>query len=359
MKEIVATGTYTNTGRIWVRCVLVIMCLFILIPVSVSCRDEETLQFYNWGSYIDEDILKDFTKETGIKVKLSTFASNEEMYAKLNSGSAFYDLAIPSDYMIERMIKEGMLEKIDLSNIPNYKNIDAQFKNLAYDSANEYSVPYMWGTCGLLYNTGKVDDVVDSWDILWNAKYAKQIIMYESMRDSFIPAFRRLGYSVNTRDLKELEAARDLLIEQRPLVHAYMGDIIRDAMISGEAAIALMYSGDAIDCMDNNPALAYAVPKEGSNVWFDSLVIPKGARNKDKAEAFIDYLCRPDVALKNTEYIGYSTVNAETFKMLPSDMLENPAYWPDEDILGRCEVFLDLGDFARDLDKAWTEVLGS
>ena len=357
MKEIVLTGTRAN--KIWIRCVLVILCIMILSPVIVSCRDEGTLQFYNWGDYIDEDILKAFTEETGIKIKLSTFETNEGMYAKLNSGSAYYDLAIPSDYMIERMIKEGMLEKIDLNNIPNYKYIDDRFKNLAYDPRNEYSVPYMWGTCGLLYNTEMVDDIVDSWDILWDAKYEKQIIMYASMRDSFIPAYRRLGYSINSRDPKELEDARDLLIEQKPLVRTYMGDNIKDSMVSGEAAIALMYSGDAIECMGNNPSLAYSVPKEGSNLWFDSLVILKNSRNKEKAEAFINYLCRPDVALKNTEYIGYSTVNTETLKMLPPEKLDNPAYWPTDEILDRCEVFLDLSDFARELDKAWTDVMGN
>ena len=337
-------------------CVIILILLICTLP---SCGAQDTLRIYNWGLYMDEDILKEFTKETGIKIKYSTYASNEEMYAKLSSGGSKYDLIIPTDYMIERMIRDDMLEKIDYSNIPNFTYIDERFRNLAYDPANEYSVPYMWGTNGIIYNTEMVDGEVDSWDVLWDERYADQIIMYDSMRDSFVPALIKLGYSINTRSVVELEQARDLLIEQKPLVHAYMGDIMRDSMISGEAALGLMFSGDAIYCIEENPSLAYVVPREGSNIWFDSLVIPKGAKNKDKAEAFIDFLCRPGISLRNTEYIGYSTVNTETLNMLPPELLDDPAYWPTDDIIRRCEIFLDLGDFARDLDQAWTMVLAS
>jgi len=343
------------------RVVLILCVITLIVPVSAltACGNQDALNFYNWGEYIDEDIFKAFTKETGIKINYSTYASNEEMYTRLKAGGSHYDLIIPTDYMIERMIREDMLEKIDYDNIPNFRYIDERFRNLDYDPSNEYSVPYMWGTNGIIYNTEMVNEVVDSWDVLWNEKYAGQIIMYDSMRDSFVPALIKLGFSINTRSLDELHQARDLLIKQKPLVHAYMGDIMRDSMISGEAAFGLMFSGDAVYCMEENPALAYAVPKEGSNVWFDALVIPKDARNKEKAEAFIDYLCRPEISLKNTEYIGFSTVNTETLKMLPQELLDNPAYWPTDDIIARCVIFLDLGDFAREFDRAWTMVLAS
>ena len=342
------------------KTIIYVLCLIILAGITTglsACNQQDVLRIYNWGEYIDESILRDFTKETGIRISYSTYASNEEMYAKQKGGGTQYDLIIPTDYMVERMIKEDMLEKINFDNIPNFSNIDARFTNRAYDPNSEYSVPYTWGTNGIIYNTKMVDEEIVSWDVLWDSKYKGQIIMYDSMRDSFIPALIKLGYSINTRSIDELTQARDLLLAQKPLVHAYMGDIMRDSMISGESAIGLMFSGDAVYCIGENPDLSYVVPKEGSNVWFDAAVIPKGAKNKDKAEAFINFLCKPDIALKNTEYIGFSTVNAETYKMLPEELLENPAYWATDEIIGRCEILLDLGDFAREYDKAWTMVL--
>jgi len=340
-----------------ITAILCVLCLILTAIPLVSCDNQDTLRIYNWGEYMDEDILKEFTRETGIRVSYSNYASNEEMYARVKGGGSSYDLIIPTDYMIERMIKEDMLEKIDFSNIPNFQYIDEKFRNLAYDPTNEYSVPYMWGTNGILYNTEMVHGEIDSWDVLWDEAYKGQIIMYNSMRDSFVPALIKLGFSINTRSIDELHMARDLLIEQKPLVHAYMGDTVRDSMINNEAALALIFSGDAVYCMDENPALDYVVPNEGSNVWFDAIVIPKDARNKESAEAFINFLCRPDIALRNTEYIGFSTVNTETLRMLPPEWLEDPAYWPTDEVLDRCVIFLDLGDFASEFDRAWTMVL--
>ena len=335
----------------------ILFLAFFAVALSSCNSNQNVLRIYNWGEYMDEDILDDFTKETGIKISYSNYASNEELYTKLKAGSSHYDIIIPTDYMIERMIREDMLEKIDFSNIPNFRFIDERFKNREYDPASEYSVPYTWGTNGILYNTEMVYGEIDSWDVLWDTQYASQIIMYDSMRDSFIPALIKLGFSINTRSIDELTQARDLLIAQKPLVHAYMGDTMRDSMIGGEAAIGLMFSGDAVYCISENPALAYAIPREGSNVWFDAVAIPKGAKNKDKAEAFINFLCRPDISLRNTEYIGFSTTNAETLKMLPPELLENPAYWPSDEVIANCEILLDLGDFAKEFDKAWTMVL--
>jgi spermidine/putrescine transport system substrate-binding protein len=340
------------------KTIVLLACLAVIAAGLPACgQRREVLRIFNWGDYIDPGILESFTEETGIRVSVKTYDSNEILYAKLKRGAVRYDLIFPSDYMVERMIREEMLEKIDLGNIPNYANTDKRFTNRGYDPGGEFSVPYMWGTNGLIYNTEMVDGEIDSWDVLWDPKYKGQIIMYDSMRDSFIPALVKLGYSINTRSIEELSQARDLLIAQKPLVHAYMGDPIRDSMVSGEAAIGLIYSGDAVSCIGENPALAYVVPKEGSNVWFDAAAIPKGAGNKAAAEAFIDFLCRPDIAMQNTEYIGYSTVNAEALKLLPAELLENPAYWPTDEILARCEILLDLGDFSREYDRAWTMVL--
>jgi len=338
---------------------LSLVCVIFLSSCAGGNSGVVTIHVYNWGEYIDTTILRDFTEETGIRIRYETFPSNEEMYAKLAGGGSNFDIVIPSDYMIERMINEGMLEKLNFDNIPNFRYIDSRFTNLPYDPYNEYSVPYKWGTVGILYNSTMVSEPVNSWNILWDERYAGQIFMYDSMRDSIGVSLKRLGFSLNTRDLSELEAAGAALIEQKPLVRAYVGDTVRDSMIGNEAALAVVYSGDAMFCMMNNPDLRFVVPYEGSNLWFDSIVIPKGSAHQAEAEKFINFLCRPDIALRNALYTGYSTVNLEAFNMLPDELRNNPAYWPPDDVFYRCEVFLDLGEFTREFDRVWIEVLAS
>lgn len=335
-----------------------IISIIILSISVIGCRDDRTvLNVYNWGDYIDESVIKDFEKEFNIRVNYETFATNEDMYVKIKSGGTNFDVAIPSDYMIERMIREDMLLKIDMNNVPNYQNIDERFTNLPFDPKNEYSVPYMWGTVGILYNTKFVDETVDSWDILWSEKYRKQILMLDSQRDSIGIALKKLGYSLNSRDTNELEAAKGELIRQKPLVLAYVGDEVKDKMVADEAALAVVWSGDAVAMMEDNENLRYVVPKEGSNLWFDNMVIPKTSKNKKQAELFINFMSRPEIALKNTEYIGYSTTNKETMKLLDSEILNNPTAYPSDNIINRCEVFKDPGDFIREFDRIWTEIM--
>lgn len=317
------------------------------------------ISVYNWGDYIDEELLAEFEAQTGISVIYDTFASNEDMYTKIKAGGAQYDVAIPSEYMIEKMISEDMLEEIDYANIPNAKNIDERFLNMPFDPQGTHSVPYMWGTLGIMYNTTMVDGPVDSWDILWDKTYRQRIFMYDSMRDSLAVALKRLGYSLNSTDTAQLEEAKRLLIQQKPLVQAYVGDQVKDKMAGGEGALAVVYSGDAYASMEENPDLAYAVPKEGSNVWVDAMVIPKGAKNKAGAEAFINFMCDGEPALRNTEYIGYSTVNRAAYDMLPAERQNDPVYWPTDDVYKRCETFLDLGGAVADFDRIWTEILVS
>jgi len=321
-----------------------------------SSNGGKVLNFYNWGDYIDPSLITQFENETGIHVNVDNFATNEDMYTKIKGGGANYDLAIPSDYMIEKMINEDMLEPIDLTAVPNYSNIDDRFKNLVYDPTNEYSVPYMWGTLGILYNKTMVSDPVDSWDILWNPKYTGQIFMYSSMRDSMAAAQKKLGYSLNTTNVTELLNVKDALIAQKPLVKAYKGDDVKDSMIGNEAALALVYSGDAVYCEGENPDRDYAIPNEGSNVWFDSLVILKGAAHKTAAEQFINFLCDPQVAAQNAKYIGYSTVETAAFDLLPDELKNNPAYWPSDEDFANCEVFNDLGDAQKNYSQIWTEI---
>jgi spermidine/putrescine transport system substrate-binding protein len=261
--------------------------------------------------------------------------------------------------MIEKMKNEGMLERIDLGNVPNYIHVDHRFKSLPYDENEEYSVAYMWGTVGILYNTDMVDGPVDSWEILWDDKYAGQIFMYDSQRDAFAPALKKLGFSLNTIDIGELNQAKAELIRQRPLVQAYLGDPVKDKMIGGEGALAVVYSGDAMYSIAENEAWAYVIPREGSNLWCDAAVILKGAKNKENAEAFINFLCDPGTAYKNTMYVGYSTTNTAALDMLPDDMRYDDVYWPSDEELENCEVFVDLGGFIAEYDKAWTEVLSA
>ena len=343
--------------KIWSFIIIAVM-LFSLLPLT-SCESGTTITVFNWGDYIDEDILKTFKEETGIQVNYSTYARNEDMYEKVKRNPSSYDIVVPSDFMASKMITEGMAEKLDFSNIPNFSNIDNQFIGLSYDPTSEYTVPYMWGTMGILYNTTMVDEVVDSWDILWDEKYSKQIFMYESMRDIMSGVQKKLGFSVNDTNMDNLNAVKTALFEQKPLVQAYMDENIKDKMIGNEGALAMLFSGDAMYCINENDELDYIVPKEGSIVWSDVILIPKGSKNKTEAEMFIDFLCRPDIALANTEYIGYSTPNAETYKLLPEDLQNNIIYWPTEEILSRCDVLLDLGEFTKEYNKAWTEILAA
>ncbi|NLL70751.1 MAG: spermidine/putrescine ABC transporter substrate-binding protein [Epulopiscium sp.] len=338
--------------------ILSILSVFLITIFLGGCgsKDQTTLNVYNWGDYIDSSVIKQFEKETGIKVNYDTFATNEEMYVKINKGNASYDIAIPSDYMIEKMIKEGLVEKIDFNNIPNYQYIEDRFKNLEFDPTNEYSVPYMWGTLGILYNKKMVDEPVDSWDILWNPKYEKQILMLDSQRDSLAVALKKLNYSMNSTNDAELEAAKNALIEQRPLVLAYVGDEVKDKMIGEEAALAVVWGGDAVTMHRENPDLEYVIPKEGTNLFVDSIVIPSTAKHKAEAEKFIDFLCRTDIAFKNTDYIGYSTPHMEARKQLDPELANSPIAYPEPEDLENAEIFIDLGTYIEQYNRVWTEI---
>lgn len=316
---------------------------------------------YNWGDYIDPEVNDQFTKETGIKVVYSDYANNEEMYASVEPGNVSYDVLFPSDYMIEKMINKNMLQKLDLSKIPNYEKVDSEFKNLPYDPNNEYSVPYMWGTVGIVYNKTMVTEPVDSWDILWDKKYDDQIFMYDSERDSIMVALKKLGYSMNTRDEAQLNEAKQLLVEQAPLVLAYVGDEGKSKMINGEAALMVAWAGDAMVMLAENPDLAYAIPKEGSNWFVDGIVIPEKATNVDEAYQYINFLCRPDIAAKNAEYIGYSTPISEAKALLPDEIKNSEVAYPDYAVLSQdsMEMFNDPSDVVSLYSSIWTQVKAS
>ena len=318
---------------------------------------------YNWGEYLDPEVLVLFEEETGVKVIYEEFETNEIMYPKVAAGAISYDVVCPSDYMIDRMIKEDLLSPLNFDNIPNYKNIDEQYINASreFDPENRYSVPYCWGTVGILYNKTMVDEPIDSWSVLWDEKYKDNILMQDSVRDALMIPLRMLGYSMNTTDEDELNEATEMLIEQKPLVQAYVIDQVRDKMIGDEAAIGVIYSGEAIYTQRENENLEYVIPKEGTNVWIDSWVIPKNAGNKENAEAFINFLCRPDIALMNFDYITYSTPNKVARDLIEDEEIRNsPIAYPDASVLENCETYRYLGEDADVLyTNCWNRVKSS
>lgn len=327
--------------------------------LSQTMNDEKVI-VYNWGEYIDPEVLTIFEEETGIDVIYEEFETNEIMYPKVSSGAIAYDLVCPSDYMIQRMIENDLLAEIDFDNVPNAKYIGEGYmeQSRQFDPENKYSIPYCWGTVGILYNKTMVDEPVDSWSILWDEKYKDNILMQDSVRDAFAVTLRYLGYSLNSTDLDELTAAEELLIEQKPLVQAYVIDQVRDKMIGNEAALGVIYSGEAIYTQWENPDLEYVIPKEGSNIWIDSWVIPKNAEHKENAEKFLNFLCRPDIALMNFEYITYSTPNVAAQEMIEDETIRNSEVaFPDLSKLPELETFRYLGPEADAVyNELWNKV---
>lgn len=326
-----------------------------------------TINVYNWGEYIsdgsDENTLNvnaEFTALTGIKVNYTNYATNEELYAKLKGGGASYDIIIPSDYMISRMIHENMLQKLDFGNIPNFKYITDTFVNPEYDPQNEYSVPYTWGTVGIIYDKTMIDippEEID-WDILWNEDYSDRILMFDNPRDAFALAEIRLGYSLNAEDPKELEDCADLLKEQKSVIQAYVMDEIFDKMGAGEALVAPYYAGDAVTLMDEYEDLGFVTPKSGTNLFIDAICIPVSAKQKEAAEMYINFMCEPDIAYATTSYIGYSTPNSAAFEMLDDETRNDKVSYPDDDYLNNnTTIFRNLSDEANQkMQDLWTDI---
>ncbi|MBQ9414609.1 MAG: spermidine/putrescine ABC transporter substrate-binding protein [Clostridia bacterium] len=323
-----------------------------------------TLNVYNWGEYIDDEVYEvneAFTHLTGIEVNYKTFDSNEDMYALLSSGAADYDVVIPSDYMIGKMIDEGMLAPLDFNNIPNYKYIDEQYKNMAYDPENAYSVPYTWGVVGIFYNTQYVDeaDLEQGWELLWDEKYSGKILMFNNPRDAFGITEALLGYSLNTTDEGELQACYEKLKAQKPLVQGYVMDQIYDRMINEDAYIAPYYNGDATIMMgeEGNENIDFFVPKQGTNIFVDAMCVLANSPHKAEAEAYINFMCDPDVALANAEYIGYSSPHTEARALLSEDIKNNPVYYPSEETLANTEVYITLPEETnRLMESLWLKV---
>lgn len=322
-----------------------------------------TINVYNWGEYIANgtdgsmDINEEFTRRTGIHVNYTTFDSNESLYSKLVGGGADYDIIIPSDYMISRLIDENMLAELDFSNIPNYQYIDESFRNADYDPENRYSVPYTWGVVGLFYNTDYIEEEITSWSALWDDRYAGKILMFDNPRDSFAIAQLMLGQSLNTTDESDWMEAAALLKQQKPLVQAYVMDRIFDKMESEEAWIAPYYSGDAAILVDNSENIRFVVPEEGTNYFVDAMCIPATSGHKAEAEEYINFLCDPEIAGANMDYVGYSTPETAAKAYMDEEMVASPLHYPSEEVLARTQVFVNLPEETSKLiDSLWAEV---
>jgi len=338
---------------------LVLPCL----PVQAAAAENE-ITVYNWGQYISDgsdgyiDVIAEFEAETGIKVNYLTFDSNESLYTKLKTGGSTYDVIIPSDYMVGRLINEGMLEKINFENIPNYQYVDETFKNQAYDPNNEYSVPYTWGNVGIIYNTKYVDEAdIGGWDLLWNSKYAGKILMFDNCRDAFAIAEFMLGYSINTQDETELRSCAAKLSEQKPILQGYVMDQIYAKMTREEAWIAPYYAGDYLYMVEENPDLGFYFPEDGFNVFIDAACIPVGCTNKEGAEAFINFLCRPDICGPNLEYLGYSAPISAAKDYMDPEVAESEIAYPSDETLSVSESFNALPtETSQLMDSLWLSV---
>ncbi len=338
--------------------------LFSGLLAAPANAADVTINVYNWGQYISDgsdgyiDVNAAFTEETGIGVNYMTFDTNESLYTKLKTGGSTYDIIIPSDYMAGRLIAEGLVQKIDFANVPNYQYIDESYKNTAYDPQNEYSIPYTWGTVGIIYNKKYVDEAdIGGWDLLWNSKYAGKILMFDNNRDAFAIAESSLGYSLNTQDQAELRACADLLSQQKPVVQSYVMDQIFDKMVREEAWIAPYYAGDYLTMLEDNEDLGFYFPEEGFNLFIDCFMIPESAEHKAEAEAYINFLLRPDVCGENLDFLGYSATEEGAKQYMDPEMAESDIAYPSAETLSRSESFLFLPqETTQFMDSLWLTV---
>lgn len=338
--------------------------LLLILSVFTGCggskESGETLTVLNYGKYFDPEALKIFEEQTGIKVDYEEYESPEEMYTKYKAGSIDYDLLCTSDYMIQKLIGEGEVLEMNYDNIPDYKNISQSIINAsaAFDPDHRYTLPFFYGTVGILYNTDEVDaKETNTWNILWDKKYEGKIIMENSVRDCFLVPLKQLGYSLNTTDEGELNEALQMLLEQKPLIYAYFVDETGDEMAAGNASLAVAYSGEAAYAQSLADNLAYSVPKEGSNLWIDSWFIPKTCKNQENAEKFLDFLCREDIAKMNFDYVYYATPNTAVYDNLEDAVKNDATIFPDQSTIDNCEVYIGLDEEGTNLyNQLWKEL---
>lgn len=331
--------------------IAIVAVSFILFVVadrlesSGSKGSKDTLTVYNWGDYIDMDLIKQFEEEYGIKVIYETFDSNEAMMTKIKQGGSSYDIAVPSEYAIEMMKEDDLLVPIDHSKIPNLQNIDPYYLDLPFDPGNEYSIPYFWGTVGIVFNPEFVPDhlTFESWEHLWDPSLKDKVFLVDGAREVIGMGLNSIGESLNEKDDALLRKATDKLISLSPNVKAIIGDEITPLMVNNEATVALTWSGQAADMMWENEELDFAVPKEGSNLWFDNMVIPKTADNIEGAHQFINFMLDAEIAAQNADYVGYSTPNKAAMELMDLEVIEDERFYPDEQLRNKLEVYENLG----------------
>lgn len=340
--------------------VVPIILVLVISSCSAGSSDNNTmtneLNFYNWSYYIADETIPNFEQEFGVRVKYDNFSNNSEILAKFQLGASGYDLVVPSDYMVDIMIKLDLLEPLTKENIPNLDNLADNFKNLPFDPGNVYSIPYQWGTTGIGINTKYVKDFEESWNLLWDERYKGRISVLDDMRSGIVPALKLLGYSVNTTNEAELDAAKELMFKQKELVRTYSSETYMDLLKSGDIWIAQGWSGDIYQVTKENPDVVFIIPSEGSYIWVDNLVIPKGAKNKRTAEAFIDYLLRPEVSSEISNYTGYSSPNRAALPFILEEFTSNPAMYPDSTTLSRLEYMTDVGNATSIYNRVWNAI---
>ncbi|WP_301108161.1 ABC transporter substrate-binding protein [Sporosarcina sp.] len=328
--------------------ILLISCALLFTNYQLEHKTgsagKDTITVYNWGEYIDPDLLVQFEEREGIKVIYETFDSNEGMMGKIEQGGTSYDLSVPSEYAVQMMEDKELLIPLDFSKIPNIKNIDPYFMNLPFDTDNTYSIPYFWGTVGIAFNQSLLEgQTFESWESLWDASLKQRLIIVDSAREVLGVVLNSRGYSLNSTSLQELKEASDKLETMGPNVKAVIGDEVTQLMINNEASVALTWSGQAADMISENEDIDYVVPKEGSNLWFDNIVIPRTAKNIEGAYKFINFMLEPEVAAQNAEYVGYSTPNKAALAFMDEETVNDERFYPDEEARENLEVYENLG----------------
>lgn len=345
-----------------IKNIVLSILIIVLISTFIGCssEDEITINFLNYGANIDSKSLKLFEDEYGIKVNEDTFSDMEEMYTKISSGAVDYDVILVSDNLMGRMINEDLLLELNKDNINSFEQMDATYLDLNMDPENKYSIPYMFGTIGIIYNTNYVKEEVDSWDILWDEKYSGEIFMFDTYRDTMGVALKRLGYSMNSDNKDEIKEAKKSLIEQKKLVKIYEVDLGTETIQSGETYINMIWSGEGLTIEDENPNLKYIVPKEGANFWIDSLCIPKSSKNIKEAELLINFLSDKEAAYRIADEIGYVTPNLEAQKMQSDKIRNNKNAYYSKEAMDSFDMYKDLDKEVKELyDQAWSEIKSS
>jgi spermidine/putrescine transport system substrate-binding protein len=343
-----------SPNRTWLMAIIFTMSVFACQPTPEESHP--TLYYFTWSDYVGPNLIEEFERQTGAKVIVDTFGSNEELLAKLQSGATGYDVAVPSDFMVSIMMKLGLLADLNLASIPNADLLLDRLQRLPFDSDHRYSIPYLWGTVGIGYDSSAISTPPDSWDVLWDPRYKGRISMLNDQREVFGMALRSLGASINSRDPTVIEQAKQKLLQQKPLVKAYTSENYDQLLASGEVLLAHGWGGAVARAAIQRPSIKYVIPKEGGTIWSDCLVVLQSSRHKELAMRFVNYLLDPQVAARTTTRLRFASSSREAKVLVSSELRENPAVYPPESAFGRLEWMEELGETIRLYDRGWTEL---